>query len=526
MNTISPRPVRTIKMNAAARAAYYLLHQLGVPVTRTGIESAWERGHSRPSLYTIARQLNRWRVPHICLQVEAEALGQLPCPFIAHLTADKGRFLVITSLHAQGLRYIDEEGAHAWMTQSDFLWQWSGHVLLAEKTAHSGETDFHANARNEARRKTRVPVAVGVGLLLCTLGGLAGSGFATAVLLLLKTTGWIVSALLLLAEMDKEHPLAKAFCTRGGDCTSVVKSARAAGGMGWSEAGLLYFGTGFFCLLFAPALSLLPWMNAAALLFIPYSLYLQKFKIRAWCPLCLTVLTVFILEAITHYFYWRNGFEFVIDGHGLVSLFLSATLAGLLLLLLRAALRDGAHATQYRKQFHRLKYDPAVFRALLEEQDKLRAPATLGITIGPADAVNTIIQVCHPYCRPCGVAHRVLEELMAARQDLRIQIIFTSTTEKDDISARPVQHFLALYNAKDPLLPQALADWYAKGCLDYEGFVQRYPALRPEAQRDEVDAMDRWCRAAAIAFTPTLFVNGRRLPALYRVEDLRYLLDE
>jgi len=526
MNTISPRPARNIRTNAAARAAYYLLHQLGVPVTRTGIESAWERSDSRPSLYTIARQLNRWRVPHICLQVEAEALGQLPCPFIAHLSADKGRFLVITSLHAQGLRYIDEEGAHAWMTKSDFLQRWSGHVLLAEKTAHSGESDFTANRKNEARKKARLPIALLICLLICVLGGFVNGGLPSTLLLLLKSLGWMASALLLLAETDKEHPLAKAFCTRGGDCTSVVKSARPALGIGWSEAGLLYFGSGFFCLLFAPASSLLPWLNAAALLFIPYSLYLQKFKVRAWCPLCLTVLSVFALEAAVHYFfYWQDGFSLLFDTREIVSFMLAALLGGLLLLLLRTALRDGVHATQYRKQFHRLKYDPAVFRALLQQQQKLRAPATLGITVGPADAVNTIIQVCHPYCRPCGLAHRVLEELMA-RQELRIQIIFTATTEEGDISARPVQHFLALHNAKDPALPQALADWYAKGYLDYDEFARRYPALRPGAQRDEVDAMDRWCRAASIAFTPTLFVNGHQLPALYRVEDLRYLLDE
>lgn len=40
----------------------------------------------------------------------------------------------------------------------------------------------------------------------------------------------------------------------------------------------------------------------------------------------------------------------------------------------------------------------------------------------------------------------------------------------------------------------------------------------------KVEAMSAWCDAAEITHTPTLFVNGYRLPENYDIEELRYIL--
>jgi hypothetical protein len=36
--------------------------------------------------------------------------------------------------------------------------------------------------------------------------------------------------------------------------------------------------------------------------------------------------------------------------------------------------------------------------------------------------------------------------------------------------------------------------------------------------------MKEWCEEAEISFTPTIFINGRRLPEKYRIEELKYIL--
>lgn len=43
-------------------------------------------------------------------------------------------------------------------------------------------------------------------------------------------------------------------------------------------------------------------------------------------------------------------------------------------------------------------------------------------------------------------------------------------------------------------------------------------------QEEEIDKMRAWCDEAEITFTPTIYVNGYRLPEKYKVEELKYIL--
>ena len=45
-------------------------------------------------------------------------------------------------------------------------------------------------------------------------------------------------------------------------------------------------------------------------------------------------------------------------------------------------------------------------------------------------------------------------------------------------------------------------------------------------QGDKVEAMDKWCNANDITYTPTIFINGQQLPDAYSIEDLQYFLPE
>lgn len=43
-------------------------------------------------------------------------------------------------------------------------------------------------------------------------------------------------------------------------------------------------------------------------------------------------------------------------------------------------------------------------------------------------------------------------------------------------------------------------------------------------QGDKIEAMDKWCEATRIKVTPTIFIDGYRLPDAYGIEDLQYFL--
>jgi hypothetical protein len=516
-------------MNAAARATFQLLQSLQVPVSRTGVSRAWDREAGTSSLYGIGKQLHRWNVSCLCLEVQSEHLQQLPLPFLAHLPRRKGNFFVVTGIKEQTVIY-KEEGRKKLLPLQDFLKQWSGHVLLAEKTKDSGEKQFSLNRKKEKARTLRILLLIAA-FLLCVLAVwlVSGASMWMGIELLLKLFGCIVSGLLLLTELDSNHPLAQAFCAKSskGDCQVVLKTSKRSIAS-WSEIGLVYFGGGLLYLLLGGSdanFGITSWINAAALLFIPYSLYHQKYIAHAWCRLCLTVLALLLMQSGPDViFYWRDASHVDLSQKTITSIYTCFLLALMVTIVLKNTIQSRLNAQRYRRQANRLQYDPAVFRALLYQQRKLNIPEHMGLVSESPDANYTVTQVCHPYCRPCARAHEDLADLHRLR-GVRMQVIFTASNERGDMSSFPVQRLLALDKEDKEKARAALHQWYEEGYRDYEKFEKQYPVKEPD-QQQSVEEMHRWSLAAKIEFTPTIFINGRQLPPLYRADDLRYLLDE
>jgi Asp-tRNA(Asn)/Glu-tRNA(Gln) amidotransferase A subunit family amidase len=115
-----------------------------------------------------------------------------------------------------------------------------------------------------------------------------------------------------------------------------------------------------------------------------------------------------------------------------------------------------------------------------------------------------------------------------------LQIIFTATTDHNDISTPIVRHLLAIAEKGDEVIAQkALDDWYLAKEKDYNSFAEKYP-LNGELleQDDKIKRMREWCRAMDVVATPTFFVppvthrnDGQmkyyQLPKLYTVGDLK-----
>ena len=43
-------------------------------------------------------------------------------------------------------------------------------------------------------------------------------------------------------------------------------------------------------------------------------------------------------------------------------------------------------------------------------------------------------------------------------------------------------------------------------------------------QEWQINEMTKWCKEAEITFTPTIFLNGHKLPEKYKIEELKYIL--
>ncbi len=181
----------------------------------------------------------------------------------------------------------------------------------------------------------------------------------------------------------------------------------------------------------------------------------------------------------------------------------------------------------YEYAYKRLIYHPEYFSdALQKQQTASDGYQHLGITSGNPAAATTIIKIDNPFCKPCAEAHGILEDIIRENSDVNVRIIFNVSNDKKDERGVLARHFLAMQEAGDEhQLQNAMHEWYASETKDYKKFAAKYPVTTDTLlQEKKITEMGLWCRKAGISLTPSFFINGKALPADYKIEDIKYIL--
>jgi protein-disulfide isomerase len=71
---------------------------------------------------------------------------------------------------------------------------------------------------------------------------------------------------------------------------------------------------------------------------------------------------------------------------------------------------------------------------------------------------------------------------------------------------------------------QALNDWYRQEWKDYEAWAKLHPVGEEQTEDTSLEKQREWCRMAEVRYTPTILINGYKLPELYSLEDIKYFL--
>jgi protein-disulfide isomerase len=267
-----------------------------------------------------------------------------------------------------------------------------------------------------------------------------------------------------------------------------------------------------------------------------FSVYYQWRVAKQWCLLCLCVQGLLVLQlATTLLGGWHTLLSFNTIEPGLIISTLTALVVPFIVTtLLIPAFQKAKEGKQTSNELQRLKHNQEIFEALLQKQKMVaHVPDGLGITLGNPNASYKLIKVCNPYCGPCAKAHQPMEDLLENNPDVQVQILFTATNSEGDMKAPPVKHLLAIAEKnEEPMVKQALDDWYLAEKKDYEIFAAKYPMNGELKQQNaKIEAMKNWCDTTGIEFTPTFFVSMPndtnetvyyQLPSIYSVIDLKY----
>ncbi|MFI5139573.1 MAG: cysteine peptidase family C39 domain-containing protein [Sphingobacteriales bacterium] len=524
-----------------------LLKNLSINIDPAAISAELDKHPDYPSLLAISDVLTAFNIENTAFRVEPDKVVNIPVPFIAHTNLNGGDFVVVNKIKDGNVYVAGEKWNRHKLSIEEFKKIFTGVVLTAEPSAtFTTSTTFTTFLTN-----LKTP-AIAVGLALIFVSALvfhttyfSNLSWQIILLTLFKTAGLITSILLLIQSIDSNNPLVQVLCQGGGktDCNAILssKAAKVFEGLTWSEVGFFYFAGTWLLLLFgggSPAIwQALALLNFISLPYTVYSIYYQARVVKQWCVLCCTVQALLWLEFFSLTLTLSKGVGTVAfftslsfgegRGEALSAIFICLLTPVILWMLLKPLFLKAQQLQPLKQQLRKFKYNTELFNQMLSTQPKYTQPdGAWSIVLGNVEANNIITMVTNPYCQPCSKTHKLLDELLEQNGNLQARIVFTASNTDNDIKTPVSRHLMALDNLSDKtVVRQALHDWYEQKQKNYDAWAKVYPVHLNEAEYHKIDKQKDWCQMAEVTATPTLLLNGYRLPDLYQLPDLKYMLE-
>lgn len=516
----------------------HFIRELKVPVSRGKVISELQKHPHPNSLLAMSDILNYLKVPNISYKVTSAQLNKLSTPFVAFLKNNE--FVIVHELNDSNIILSNDHLDRKVVTRGYLDSQMQGYVLLAEKSAESGDKNYKINFRNEIIENWQLPVTALIATFIACISIISFSNFLQYIslriiaLTFLKTIGIIVSMLLLSYSLYSNNTLLKKICSLNTDksCNKILSSpaAKITNQLSWSEIGFFYFFGSWLALIgnagHIKVLGFLAILNICSLPYTFYSIYYQTRIAKQWCLLCTTVQILLWLEFFTFlpYLKFDNILPPTNELRNLVICFITPILFWI---LLKPYFIQKKLLHSLKEELRKIKFNKNIFQRLLADEVKQSLlPDESSITFGSQTASNVITLVANPYCEPCSIAHRKLEEWAERFDNIKVQIVFVTREDIEDYGNKVVSLLMAVKLQGDRDINRTLSEW-SELKFNYHLWSKKQE-VQNSPYKSKVECILKeqrdWCKVAGITHTPTIFINGLKIPTQYRIDDLRYLI--
>ncbi len=507
------------------------LKTLGVRHTARFSEAYFNEHPHRHNLFGLSRMLSDYGVKNVGIQIKNKntELSDTTLPFIANIHSD---FAIVHKIDQNRVNYT-WRGDNISVDRNTFNESWSGVALLAEADEDSIEPNYSEHHKKEILRQLTTLFTVVFFLLLGGWGIVSNlerytPGVSAA--LIINIIGACVSYLLISKQIYSNSRYADKLCSlfKHNDCNDILQSSASKlwGIVSWSEIGWGYFISNVCLILFFP--TLMPYLALTNICTLPYtfwSIWYQKNQAKQWCPLCLTVITTLWLLFINNFLFGLIQFPawHFSDILKVMSLYLIPFLLSTLLI---SNFSKQNKITNLHHEINSLKANEDIFLALLKQQPKFEINrSTSKILFGDPNSSVLVSILTNPHCGPCSQLHKRIEKLLQETNNkLCIQYLFCSFSSKLDSSCHAL---IACYlNNSIHKAKEIFHEWYESGRNHRESFFTKFGfQTASEEVQHEFESHSHWKKTSGLHLTPTILVNGFKLPELYKIEDLKYFTD-
>lgn len=519
------------------KIAYRFFRELQIPITTNSLKELLYTHPDYPSLAALSDVCKQVNIDHAAVETSVDKLIENGFPAIVHLYEKGGTFVILIDILHDKIKYFHPEKGVIWENRQNFLQKWSRIAFYAIKDNVSGESDFKLKYAQEILSKFSLPFFLLTFVMIIGYGIQLASPAATTpflLLLIVKVIGWFICLQLVLHSFGESTSFINKVCHAGkhSNCDDVLNSRASMlfGLINMSDIGFVYFTGGIISMLSSiytkNTQSVTTFLLLIALCCIPYimfSIYYQAIKAKKWCPLCLSVLLVLLIENSLFVFFSStlnfNIFNFATIGVTSLLFINTASIWTYLKPLLIAVKKEKEHEYKYL----RMKRTPNIFNAQLNTSPSVEMHFSgKDVMIGAPNAPLIITSVVNTYCKPCAETHKKLNELLKKNSNqirLNIRFMVSGKGEKEAIYLLELYYRLGVEKFKT-----ILDEWFKK--MDFEFLKDNYPLESIANTTKKIfEQQNMWCLQQRLTYTPTIFLNDKRMGIEYSIDDLPWLIE-
>ena len=327
------------------------------------------------------------------------------------------------------------------------------------------------------------------------------------------------------------------FCeaSENNSCDDVLNSKGAIifGVFKLSDVGIVYFSSiilsiFLFSLTSESSSQLFYNLSVLSLLFIPYSIYYQWRIIKKWCPLCLIVIGVLLIQGLLVLFF--VDISFVFNSTEIIVTLFSLVLLSIFWSELKPGLKKKQEFSVLELEHYKFKRNSSLFITALKATDKkdMSIAGINEIALGNKEAALKIVLVTNPRCFFCKEAHQIFHEILKARKEeiqLTIRFNINTSNQESNLGLEISNQLLDIYtNQSEESAIQALDEIYSD--MEAETWLKKWKSTKHLNHVSELEKAKDWCTSNAVNFTPAIFINGYLFPKEYNKKDISFFIDD
>ena len=149
----------------------------------------------------------------------------------------------------------------------------------------------------------------------------------------------------------------------------------------------------------------------------------------------------------------------------------------------------------------------------------------MDIQFGSQNPILKVLVVTNPFCEACFEAHDILKGFLKNHSnDIQLNFRFyVNFKNRNDLKTTISEKLLELYQTDKNLFNQAWNDWFSKTTANK--WIKQWGNPNNNGNSKTLESHAIWCESANIDSTPTIFVNGKKFPQIFKPKDIIYFLE-